>query len=54
MLGGGGYLLVKLAGSGVLRADEPLVEASITMAGKLAPGRRSGLSSAGAGVVRAG
>ena len=33
MLGAGGCLLAKLASSGVLRADEPLVEASIEMAG---------------------
>jgi hypothetical protein len=39
---GGGYLLVKLVSSGVLRAQEPLLEASIKMAGKLAPGWRSG------------
>ena len=48
---GGGYLLVKLVSSGVLRAQEPLLEASIKMAGKLAPGRQSchGVN-AGAGV----
>jgi hypothetical protein len=39
---GGGYLLVKLVSSGVLRAQEPLLEASIKMAEKLAPGRQSG------------
>ena len=36
------YLIVKVASSGVLRAHEPLLEASIKMAGKLAPGRQSG------------
>jgi hypothetical protein len=41
MLGGSGYLLAKLGGGGVLHAHEPLLEASIEMAGKLAPGRRS-------------
>ena len=45
------YLLAKLVSSGVLRADEPLLEASIEMAGKLAPGRQSGHGvNAGAGV----
>jgi hypothetical protein len=39
---GGGYLLARLVGSGVLRAQEPLLEASIKMAGQLAPGRQSG------------
>jgi hypothetical protein len=37
MPGLGGYLLVKLVSSGVLRADEPILEASMEMAGKLAP-----------------
>jgi hypothetical protein len=42
MLGGGGWLLAKLGGSGVLHVHEPLLEASIEVAGKLAPGRQSG------------
>jgi hypothetical protein len=42
MLGAGGCLLAKLVSSGILRAHEPLLEASIEMAGKLAPGRQSG------------
>jgi hypothetical protein len=42
MLGGSGYLLAKLVGSGVLHAHELLLEAPIEMAGKLAPGRQSG------------
>jgi hypothetical protein len=37
MRGVGGCLLVKLGSSGVLRADEPILEASMEMAGKLAP-----------------
>jgi hypothetical protein len=41
MFGAGGYLLAKLVGSGVLHAHEPLLEASIEMAGKFAPGRQS-------------
>ncbi len=36
------YLLAKLARSGVLRADEPILEAWMEMAGKLVPGPRSG------------
>lgn len=36
------YLLIKLASSGILHTPELLLEASIEMAGKLAPGRRSG------------
>jgi len=36
------YLLAKLASSGVLRADEPILEAWMEMAGKLVPGRLSG------------
>jgi hypothetical protein len=36
------YLLAKLASSCVLRADEPILEAWMEMAGKLVPGRRSG------------
>jgi hypothetical protein len=53
MLGAGGCLLAKLVSSGILRAHEPLLEASIEMAGKLAPGRQSGhLVNAGAGVCR--
>jgi len=36
------YLLAKLASSGVLRPDEPILEAWMEMAGKLVPGRRSG------------
>jgi hypothetical protein len=37
----GGCLLGKLVRSGVLRADEPIVEAWMEMAGKLAPGPQS-------------
>ena len=50
MPGLGGYLLAMLVSSGVLRADEPILEASIKMAGKLAPDRESchGLDDAGA------
>ena len=33
----GGCLLAKLVSSGVLRADEPTLEASMETAGKLAP-----------------
>jgi hypothetical protein len=51
MLDVGGCLLVRLAGSGILRAHEPLLEASIEMAGKLAPGQQSGHVDAGT-VVR--
>jgi hypothetical protein len=36
------YLLARLVSSGVASADEPLLEASIEMAGKLGPGRQSG------------
>jgi hypothetical protein len=36
MRGVGGCLLAKLVSSGVLRADEPILEASMEMAGKLA------------------
>jgi hypothetical protein len=36
------YLLARLVSSGVASADEPLLEASIEMAGKLALGRQSG------------
>jgi hypothetical protein len=35
--GVGGYLLAKLVSSGVLGADKPILEASMEMAGKLAP-----------------
>ena len=42
MPGIGDYLLVKLVSSGVLRADERVLEASIKMSGKLAPNRQSG------------
>src|SRR5271170_1000078 len=48
--GVGGYLLAKLVSGGVLRAHEPLLEASIEMAGKLAPGRQSCRVNARAGV----
>jgi hypothetical protein len=52
---GGAYLLVKLVTSGVLRAQEPLLGASIKMAGKLAPGGRSGHGvNAGAGALSGG
>jgi hypothetical protein len=46
----GDYLLVKLVSSGVLRADEPILEASVEMAGKPAPDREPchGLDDAGA------
>jgi hypothetical protein len=51
MLGVDDYLLVKLVSSGVLRADEPILEASMEMAGKLAPDRQSGHGiNSGAGV----
>jgi len=50
MLGVDDYLLAKLVGSGVLRADEPILEASMEMAGKLASGRQSCRVNAGAGV----
>jgi hypothetical protein len=36
------YLLAKLVSSGVLRGDEPTLEASMEMAGELAPDRQSG------------
>jgi hypothetical protein len=39
--GVGGCLLDKLVRSGVLRADEPILEAWMEMAGKLAPGPQS-------------
>jgi hypothetical protein len=43
--------LAKPVSSGVLRADEPILEASMEMAGKLAPGRQSGHGiNAGTGV----
>ena len=46
-------LPAKLVSSGVLRAHEPLLEASIKMAGKLAPGWQSGhVVNAGAAVHR--
>jgi hypothetical protein len=45
------YLLAKLASSGVLRGDEPILEASTEMAGELAPDRQSGHGiNAGTGV----
>jgi hypothetical protein len=45
------YLLAKLPSSGVLRGDEPILEASTEMAGELAPDRRSGHGiNAGTGV----
>jgi hypothetical protein len=49
MPGFGDCLLVKLVSSGVLRSDEPILEASVEMAGKLAPDRESchGLDDAG-------
>ena len=51
MPGFGGFLLVKLVSSDVLRADEPILEASMEMAGKPAPGRQSGHGvNAGAGL----
>jgi hypothetical protein len=51
VLGVDDYLLAKLVSSDVLRADEPILEASMQMAGKLAPGRQSGHGvNAGAGV----
>ena len=50
MLGVDDYLLAKLVSSGVLRADEPILEASMEMAGKLASGRQSCRVNAGAGV----
>ena len=43
------YLLAKLVGS-VSCADEPILEASMEMARKLAPGRQSCRVNAGAGV----
>ena len=49
--GFGDYLLAKLVSSGVLRADERFLEASIKMSGKLVPDRQSGHGAiAGAGV----
>jgi hypothetical protein len=36
------YLLAKLVSSGVLRGDEPILEASMEMAGELAPDRQPG------------
>lgn len=51
MPGFGDYLLAKLVSSGVLRADERFLEASIKMSGKLVPDRQSGHGViAGAGV----
>jgi hypothetical protein len=45
------YLLAKLVSSGVLRVDEPILEAPMGMAGELAPDRRSGRGiNAGTGV----
>jgi hypothetical protein len=45
------YLLAKLASSGVLRGDEPILEAWMQMAGELAPDRQSGHgNNAGTGV----
>ena len=41
MLGVGDHLLAKLASSGDLHAHEPLLEASMEMSGKLAPGWQS-------------
>jgi hypothetical protein len=46
------YLLAKLASSGVLRGDEPIPEASMEMAGELAPDPQSGHGDAGTGVRR--
>jgi hypothetical protein len=43
-------LLARLISSGVPRADAPTLEASMEMAGKLAPGRQSGHISSGATV----
>jgi hypothetical protein len=43
---------IRLASSGILRALEPLLEASIEMAGKLAPGQQSGHVNAGTVVRR--
>ena len=42
MLGVDDYLLAKLVSSGVLPGDEPILEASMEMAGELAPDRQSG------------
>jgi hypothetical protein len=39
--GFGDYLLVKLVSSGVLRPDQPILEASMEMAAKLVPDRES-------------
>jgi hypothetical protein len=51
MRGAGDYLLAKLVRSGVVRADEPLLEAPMEMAGKLAWGRQPGHGvNVGAGV----
>ena len=51
MRGVNDYLLAKLVSSGVLRGAEPILEASMEMAGELAPGRQSGHGiNAGAGV----
>jgi hypothetical protein len=41
MPGFGGFLLVKLVSSGLLRAAEPILEASIEMAATLALDRES-------------
>jgi hypothetical protein len=40
--GVGGYLLAKLVSSGVLRADQPLMEASVKMAGSSRAVRAAG------------
>ena len=49
-LTGEGDLSGKLVSGGVLRADEPIPGASVEMAGRIAPGRQSGLGvNAGAG-----
>jgi hypothetical protein len=51
MRGVDGYLLAKLVSSGVLRGDEPILEASMEIAGELAPDRQSGHGiNAGTGV----
>jgi hypothetical protein len=48
------YLLVKLVSSGVLRGDEPILEASMGRAGELAPDRQSGHGIADAGAMDSG
>jgi hypothetical protein len=51
MLGVDDYPLARLVSRGVLRADEPILEASMEMAGELAPDRQSGHGiNAGTGV----